>query len=150
MIVYCMTNNVTGKSYIGQTIRKLSQRVREHVKLAESGSRYPIHGALAKYGIEQFSVKILQECSTIEELNASEIRWIRDLSTTCSEFGYNLSAGGAGVHFSGWNHSEKAKLAISVGNKGKVRTPEVRKMISDSVKTAFTDDVKQQISVRTN
>lgn len=68
-------------------------RWKQHIYSAEAGSQYPIHRALRKYGIENFSFSILEECK-VSELNNKEIEWISKLNSY--EEGYNCTRGGDG------------------------------------------------------
>ena len=85
--VYIITNKLNGKSYIGQ---------KKSAEFNESywGSGKLITAALAKYGKDNFTRKVLQWCSSKESLNDAEIYWIDKLQTTT--LGYNLSPGGNG------------------------------------------------------
>lgn len=93
MVIYKLTNLIADekgrhKSYIGQTTRTLGERIKEH-----KVSKYPIGNAIRDHGWENFTVTILDECSTLEELDEREIFWIATLGTQVPN-GYNISAGG--------------------------------------------------------
>ena len=65
-------------------------------------SDYPLYRALRKYGeINEFY--ILEEIpgNNRELLGEREKYWIEYYNTTDSEFGYNISEGGDGLHISG-------------------------------------------------
>lgn len=89
MIVYLIENKLNGKKYVGQTVRGLNERLREHIFLDHS----VIHRAIEKYGWQNFKVSVLQECSTQEELNEREIYYIRKFDCMTPN-GYNVVAGG--------------------------------------------------------
>ena len=89
MIVYKITNLLNGKIYVGQTIRTLKERFREH-KYADS----LIGKAIRKYGTENFKSEILSTCNSFEELNECEIFWIYELDCIAPK-GYNRLEGGA-------------------------------------------------------
>jgi len=148
MIVYCLTNLINGKQYVGQTTKPVEDRVKQHVRVAKRMSRNPIHCAIRKYGIDQFAVAVLQSCNTRQELNEAEIRWISLLETR--KLGYNLSEGGSGVKGRGiWKHTAESKQKIGDKNRGKVRSLETRKLISESVHAAMTDELRSLISAST-
>jgi len=96
MIVYCITNTVNGKKYIGMTGRSLEERWKSHSSSAKNGSPFRFHSAIRKYGEESFKREILfqdldiVECRTIEEKTINEYNTIN-----C---GYNAKPGGCG----GW------------------------------------------------
>ena len=117
MVVYLITNTVNGKKYVGQTARPLGQRIREH-----EHSEYPIGKAMRKYGRDKFTVEILAEGKTIEELCELERLYISVYNTTDPEYGYNLTEGGE--HIAGWHHTEQARANISAALAGKPFTEE--------------------------
>lgn len=89
MFVYLITNKKNGKRYVGQTVRTVEQRFKEHCK----GDITPIDKAIQNYGAENFTVETIQKCSTIEELNSAEKFWIKKLNSQIPN-GYNVKAGG--------------------------------------------------------
>lgn len=94
--IYCITNLISGKKYIGQTTRTIQERFREHSRQAympENDSR-PICRAIRKYGIENFEIEQLEETDN-SLLNEREIYWIQELQTY-GKGGYNATKGGDG------------------------------------------------------
>ena len=94
-IIYCYTNLINNKKYIGQTINP-HQRFLQHRSSAfnEKDKDYdsPLHRAFRKYGYENFKYEVLAEADTIEELNGLEIYYIAHFNT--KENGYNIEMGG--------------------------------------------------------
>lgn len=94
--IYKITNQINRKCYIGQS-KNISRRWREHKKVIlkpESASyNYPLYRAFRKYGLENFSFEVLEECS-VQELNEKEINYISKYNSNDSSFGYNQSPGG--------------------------------------------------------
>lgn len=90
MIIYLATNNVNGKCYVGQTIRSLEARWKDHCRTKDDNY---FHNAIRKYGSENFTVKVLDTAETEQELDLKEIYWIKKLNTL-SPNGYNLREGG--------------------------------------------------------
>lgn len=93
--IYCITNNVNGKQYVGKTTTSVKQRFTEHLRdrhkrIAENR---PLYKAIEKYGEENFSVETLEE---VEEdiLSQREEYWIAKLGTYHN--GYNATLGGDG------------------------------------------------------
>lgn len=82
--IYQIVNNINGKGYIGQS-RNIEKRWLAH---KESKEDYPLYKAFRKYGVENFTFQILEECST-EDLNEKEKFYIK---TEHSE--YNQTEGG--------------------------------------------------------
>lgn len=94
-LIYKITNNLSGKSYIGQTTKTLEERFNQHIKDSKYShtERRPLYEAFNKYGIENFSIELIEECE-ISILNAKEIYWIGYYHTYTS--GYNATYGGDG------------------------------------------------------
>lgn len=93
MIIYKIVNLVNHKVYIGQTIRGLRERWRQHVYNARHGSDYAIHAAIRKYGEDNFELEIIDTADDRDELDSKEIYWIQ-VYNSMSPNGYNLCSGG--------------------------------------------------------
>lgn len=94
--VYVATNLVNGKQYVGQTIKTLDQRRKEHEWYAKHPYKrfnQTIHSALAKYGVDAFKWEVVFETNDVLELKAKEIELIAQLGTFKPN-GYNLTLGG--------------------------------------------------------
>lgn len=124
--VYVITNKVNGRKYVGQTVRTIQERFKQHVEYSfrKDYQHYPICRAIKKHGKENFLIELLEECFTRQELNKSEIKWIKDLKTNLrkNEHGYNLTSGGESLSgddnpFYGKKHSEKTRKLISEKSK---------------------------------
>lgn len=68
--IYCYTNKINGKQYVGQSIN-IEQRRHQHERDFKN-EKSAFHDAILKYGIENFIFSILEECS-IESLDEKEI-----------------------------------------------------------------------------
>lgn len=87
--IYKITNLLNNKMYIGQS-NNIQRRFSEHsYKGAES--RIVLDSAIKKYGKDNFSFEVLEECPK-ELLNERETYWIKFYNSV--ETGYNLSYGG--------------------------------------------------------
>lgn len=95
-IIYCYTNKINGKKYIGQTINP-EQRYKQHKSSAfnsnDEAYDLPLHRAFRKYGYDNFIYEVLQEAETIEELNGLEVYYIAHFNTKIPN-GYNILDGG--------------------------------------------------------
>ena len=87
MIIYSITNKVSGKVYIGQT-RRPKRRWYEHLHNLNTYVSL-IDRALQKYGPDSFEYKEIDTADSIEELNIKEEEWILKLNTIHPN-GYNL------------------------------------------------------------
>lgn len=92
--IYKITNIVSNTSYIGQATNiasRIYQHLRSSISEKTSDYEYPLHRAIRKYGIDNFTLEILEECSS-DQLNDREIFWIAFYDTFKN--GYNQTAGG--------------------------------------------------------
>jgi group I intron endonuclease len=155
MFIYKVTNNITGKVYVGK--REIPDDWSSYY-----GSGKIIKHSLKKYGKENFTKEIIEECKTKQELNERERYWIKKLNTLQPN-GYNISDGGdwgdtftnnpnresirekyrqrtkgKGNPMYGKHHTKAAKLKVSIANTGRLvgdknpsRRPEIRKILRD-------------------
>jgi group I intron endonuclease len=126
--VYCITNLVNGKKYIGQTILRVEDRWQEH----KNHSRiydYPIYRAMRKYGVESFCLEIVDSAKTRDELDQKERSWIKSMQTLLPN-GYNAIDGPPG----------KSTGVSEV----------TRKMLSDKMKERWLrEDYREKMKVST-
>ena len=96
--IYKVTNNVSGKIYIGKTKRKTRDRWLEHVRDAKNYplKNIPLHKAIIKYGAENFQIETIETNVPEEELNYKEKYYIKKFNSTNSSIGYNATIGGDG------------------------------------------------------
>ena len=96
--IYKITNNINNKIYIGQSIN-IKRRWYDHKYKAfdESDISYnsALHSAMRKYGVENFSFEVIEECSE-EELDNKERYWIQKSNSICPN-GYNILSGGQAI-----------------------------------------------------
>lgn len=92
-ILYKLTNEINGKSYIGKTYDTLENRIIGHLYDAKKDrcKNRPIYRAINKYGAEKFLVTVLGYFSE-EILEEKEIEFI-ELYNTYKK-GYNATLGG--------------------------------------------------------
>lgn len=93
-VVYLITNMVSGTQYIGISCNILG-RVRQYKRAALSNkdNRY-ITRAMAKHGLANFSMAIIDTCDDYKLLSNLEIYYIKKYNTKYP-FGYNLTDGGS-------------------------------------------------------
>ena len=106
MVIYLLTDTTNGMRYVGLTTQTLRKRIKEHRR--KHGTY--IDRAIKAHGWENFTVGVLEQCSTLDELNDRERYWIATLNTK-SPNGYNLTDGGEGSL--GYPLSQEAKDKIS-------------------------------------
>lgn len=128
--IYKIINKINGKIYVGQTKNSIKERKVSHLQSVHSESKYPLHCAIRKYGIENFMFETIEMCSETE-LNEKESYWIRELNTLCQN-GYNIRSGGRG------KQPEDLKLRIRESLKGRRKpvlqfNPETGEIINEFV-----------------
>lgn len=113
MIIYKITNKLTGKCYIGQTSRTLSTRWKEHC----NQNYCIVDKVIKKYGKDNFSIEEIDCAETLDELNSKEIYWINYYNSKVPN-GYNIADGGAGVPLV---KTDEWKMKIGNSNRGNKR-----------------------------
>lgn len=93
--IYCITNNINGKQYVGQTTHNVHERLKEHYKMSKQdfAEKRPLYHAMRQYGCNNFTIAVLAEVPP-EDLNIAEQFWIAKLGTYGN--GYNATIGGDG------------------------------------------------------
>jgi group I intron endonuclease len=144
--IYCITNIINNKKYIGQSV-DIHKRVMEH-KRDLAKNIHPnslLQNSWNKYGKENFLFEVIEECEK-ENLTIRELYWVNKLNLLNKEFGFNIaipdksvmlgrhhtektkallskirkiSTIGKGNGFYGKHHSDETKLKISIKGKGK-------------------------------
>lgn len=100
--IYKITNKINGKFYIGQSV-DIERRFMEHK--TPHGTMNSIKLAMKKYGKENFSFEVIEECSE-NDLNEREMYWIATLKPQ-----YNRCGGGTGAK--GHHVSEEVRSELS-------------------------------------
>lgn len=156
--VYCITNNVNGKLYVGVTTKGHKNRFASHVchSRKSSGNCRALYNAMRKYSQAAFSVELIDTASSFEEMNQLERKHIAQLGSMHPN-GYNLTDGGDAGSF-----AEETRLRASKRLKGKPLSeknrkglvkawadPELRQKRSDAIKEAMNrPEVKAKTSER--
>lgn len=95
MIIYKATNKINNKIYIGQTTKKLEDRMKSHLSKFKN-SKTIFSKAINKHGFENFIFEIIDNANNKDELDEKEIYWIKELNSLTPN-GYNICSGGQGT-----------------------------------------------------
>lgn len=147
----------SGKSYIGQTTRKMITRITQHRQSARNGSMLAVHCAWRMYGEPE--VVVLGQFDSQDALHAAEIAAISEYKTLTPN-GYNLSNGGETApskrkeiadkiakKANGRLHSAETKAAMSDVSKAHWSDPSYREKVLSGVKASWTDEKRAARSV---
>ena len=156
--IYKHTNIINGKSYIGLTCQKVTNRWKNGFGYTKE-TQPVFYSAIQKYGWENFSHEILEkEIPTLEQANQREQYWIAYYHTWVYDpycNGYNTTQGGDGNL--GHKVSDEARLQMSKSHqgqqswaKGKTFSEEHRRHLSESKRgkprQKHSEETKQKMS----
>lgn len=101
--IYCITNLINNKKYIGKTLDLITDRFKEHCQDAtrRCEENRPLYRAINKYGKENFKIELIDSCEE-RELSDKEIYYISIYDTY--KHGYNATKGGDGKML--YNHQQ--------------------------------------------
>ena len=140
-VIYCHTNRVNGKKYVGQTVQTMQARWHQHRAYALQGKTFcsAFYNAIRKHGPDAFEHEVLGAAFTQARANAVERKWIRELGSRAPD-GYNIEIGG------GFYERHPATIV-------KMRTamtdPGLRKKIDAKISAAWTVERRRRQSERT-
>ena len=92
--IYKITNKLNQKVYIGKTERDIETRWKEHCSHINVYPHIPLYRAIKKYGKENFTIEIIEECDAAN-IDNQEMYWINYYNSYQGE-GYNCTGGGEG------------------------------------------------------
>lgn len=136
--VYCHTNKINGKRYVGITKQKPEVRWC-------NGHGYDtqyFRRAIDKYGWEEFTHEILFTNLTEDEAKQKEIELIAKWDLTNPNKGYNITMGGDGT--ANYHHTESAKLKMSIAKMGTKIPDNVKAKMSKSAIGKTKSDVTRK------
>lgn len=143
MVIYKITNTVTGKLYIGLTSVSLRERWTNHKSNCKNPDKYTsaLYCSMRKHGIDNFTIGQIDTATSLEELNIKEQTYIKALNTLAPN-GYNLDDGGGSqnchpdtrVKISKALKGRAIKNRMNGAPKGRPVSLERRKQISTTLK----------------
>lgn len=116
-VIYCLTCQVNGKVYIGETIN-FDKRMVAYKTLQCKGQPH-IYNALKSHGVENFLYEIIDYGISQSDLNELEKYHMALSKSQDREYGYNTRGGGGARG----RHSEESKRKNSDAHKGKNKSP---------------------------
>lgn len=97
--IYCHTNKVNGKRYVGFTKNGIMKRWAEHIKEIKY-NKYYFKNAIKKYGLDAWEHEVLEVVIGLTKACEAEVKWIATYESNNPKFGYNPTAGGDSMCFS--------------------------------------------------
>lgn len=142
--IYLIHNNITNKYYIGQTIKDVNFRWKQHIIDSKNSSlpmyNYYLHKSIRKYSAENFTITTLCTITANDNYIKEALNWME--SYYIEEYdsfnqGYNLTLGGGGIL------GRKGKLSPNYGKKFSATH---KSKISESHKgKKFTEEHKEKL-----
>ena len=125
--IYLITNTVTGKQYVGQSlgIRRRFVRHKRAARLKLKREAFYLHSSIEKHGVENFKFEVLVYADDRDYLNKLEQDAIAAFGTL-SPKGYNLDTGG-GVAKTISEQTRKKMSGRTPWNKGVPATEEQKR-----------------------
>lgn len=154
--IYETTNNINGMKYIGQKTYDKKGLWKTYL-----GSGIYLKRAINKYGKNNFSRIILEECNSKDKLDKQECYWIEFYDAVNSDKYYNIASGGDGGNtIAGYSDEQlkqykefKSKLHKKTALKGekcptsKLTEKQVHKIIERLKNNDFNIDIANDYSV---
>jgi len=141
--IYTIFNKINGKIYVGQS-NDHKERWKKHIGIALGNIKehaYPVHKAMIKYGIKNFTFTVILWLDSRESCNLAEKYWISYFRSNEREFGYNLTEGGGGT--CGFSHSEEAIQKMREKATGRKHKPETIELYK---KRRHSEETKKHLS----
>ena len=147
-IIYCYTNKINNKKYIGQTTNENLRRIKFHTQEEyctshKNGGRLShFDNARKKYGVDSFAYEVLEQV-TAEDLDTLHLKLDKLERFYISKYdsynnGYNSTTGGS----SGWIASKETKDLMSNIAKRRFRDPNSHPMYGKH----HSEEAKKRIS----
>lgn len=125
-IIYIVTNKINNKYYIGQTIKNLNERRRNHKKDTKRKKTH-FYNAILKYGWDNFTWKTIYHNIPFQQLNNMEIWCIANYNTYYN--GYNSTLGGDDNPM----NNPESRRKSSLTQRGKILSEEHKNKISKGI-----------------
>lgn len=135
--VYLTTSKINGKRYIGQRYYDTKEQWKLYL-----GSGKILKDAIKKYGRNNFTVEILENCKTKEILNNSEKYWIKKYNAISNDSFYNIAMGGDGGNvIAGYSEERRNELKALHSKRSKEYIPSCDKSYVSKLSKEQFDDI---------
>jgi len=146
MLIYKITNNVTGKCYVGRTAQTAQQRWATHQYAARQLGSTELQKAILEYGPDAFSLDVIETLYNLPDLLRAEVHYIEEFNSMRPN-GYNMAPGGESYA----PMTDEIRKKIGDANRGRVTSKLTRQLMSKARKgkkksKPMTEDHKQRIS----
>ena len=150
--IYKIENLINGKVYIGQS-NDVKQRWKNH-KWAinqEDKGQLPLYKAFKKYGIENFSFKVINMCDE-DDMNELEMFYIEvhnSFIRSENSNGYNSTLGGEGTR--GYTVSDERKdylRRVHIGIHAGGKNPAAKKVVCDGIEFGCAKDCAKYYNIK--
>lgn len=129
--IYKISNRINNKVYIGITSIGLKERWYAHVSCSRhiESSNNPMYKDMVQFGVENFFIELLESNIPKDDRDEREMFYIQKFNSKYPN-GYNMTDGG--FNNSGVIWSSERGRKISLSQKGKPKSSEHRKHLSES------------------
>lgn len=142
--VYCWTNKINGKRYVGMTGRTIKKRAGSHMYHYHGSIRF--WNAIQKYGEENFVYTILASGLTKEEAADKERYYIRKYKTQDRRYGYNIFAGGYHDYDADTAVDRATRIANTLHEQRS--SPEYRAIMSERMQRVWDDPARREAMIQ--
>ena len=95
--IYKITNKINNRFYIGKTIGTIEKRWQEHLyDMEHNRDNSILHNAMRKYGVDNFSIEVIESNIPEQQLDSKEKEYIEHLKSHKKYGNYNITDGGNG------------------------------------------------------